>query len=68
MSFTKNKKLYNEKDAKIDKYLGTKNLRPGPPRKLINKDAGGERLVEEKLKINFSSYTLNLSKNINWTE
>jgi hypothetical protein len=28
---------YNKTDEKIDKYLGTNNLRPGPPRKLVNK-------------------------------
>ena len=28
---------YNAQEKKLDQYLGTNNLRPGPPRKLIYK-------------------------------
>jgi hypothetical protein len=69
-------KNYSKQDENIDKYLGTHNLRPGPPRKLvnhyINKDIeqkGGYKIEPNRVKINFSSYSANLSKDsIKWEE
>jgi hypothetical protein len=64
---------YSKLDEKIDKYLGTSNLRPGPPRRLINKL--NTNIIENqeskniKRTINYSSYPITLNKdNINWEE
>jgi hypothetical protein len=69
---------YNKRDIKIDKYLGTKNLIPGPPRKLINKKILGNEGNSDKVykiqkeqpkqKINFSSYSMEIKTGVNWSE
>ena len=64
---------YTKLDEKIDKYLGTSNLRPGPPRRLINKFNTNKIENQESTNIrqiiNYSSYPISLNKdNINWEE
>lgn len=71
---------YTKLDENIDKYLGTNNLRPGPPKRLINKKLMGDEnsnnltsnqknlLKVEKIKINFFAETLKITRNINWKE
>ncbi len=72
---------YTKIDENIDKYLGTYNLRPGPPKRHTNKKLTGEEnsnnilsikknnlLREEKIKINFFAETLKISRNINLKE
>jgi hypothetical protein len=72
---------YTQLDEKIDKYLGTNNLRPGPPKRLINKKLMGEEnstnlqlnkksniVKDEKQKINFFAETLKISRKIKWKE
>ena len=67
---------YTQLDEKIDKYLGTNNLRPGPPRKLINQKILGFNDItsyktkiefEQKTKIKFNSNSMEIDK-INWSE
>jgi hypothetical protein len=71
---------YTKLDENIDKYLGTYNLRPGPPRRLVNHYLGNNKgsdnikfnkinPEQNKLKINFSSYPSKLDKgSIKWDE
>ena len=65
---------YTKLEEKIDKYLGTENLRPGPPKRIINKKIMGEKkkdIIKReplKTKINFCSYSLSIIKNIIWDE
>ena len=65
---------YTDRDKNIDKYLGTTNLRPGPPRRVINKKNESEEKEkmkikeEKKMKINFTSYSLPLELKIKWSE
>ena len=49
---------YSITDKKIDAYLGTRNLRPGPPARLINKILDGADKTDptEAQRINFSSF------------
>jgi hypothetical protein len=62
---------YSKTDEKIDKYLGTTNLRPGPPRRLVNKYVTKNNQIDDpsdaKPSINYSSYPASLS-NTNWDE
>ena len=61
---------YTPTDKKIDAYLGTRNLRPGPPARLINKILEGADKTDptEAQRINFSSFSAKVERNINWTE
>jgi hypothetical protein len=63
---------YTKQDKELDKYLGTNNLRPGPPRRLNNKkdDKIYKVKVDEnkKVKINYCSYSLDIKRNIKWDE
>ena len=61
---------YNAMDRKIDAYLGTRNLRPGPPARLINKILEGEDKTDptEAQRINFSSFSTKVERNIPWNE
>ena len=57
-------------DKKIDAYLGTRNLRPGPPARLINKILEGADKTDptEAQRINFSSFSTKVERNIPWNE
>ena len=61
---------YNNLDRKIDAYLGTRNLRPGPPSRLINKILEGADKTDptEAQRINFSSFATKVERNIAWNE
>ena len=61
---------YNAMDRKIDAYLGTRNLRPGPPARLINKILEGADNTDptENQRINFSSFSTKIERNIPWNE
>ena len=61
---------YTATDKKIDDYLGTKNLRPGPPARLINKLLDGADRTDptEIQSINFSSFAVKIERNIAWSE
>ena len=61
---------YNAMDRKIDAYLGTRNLRPGPPARLINKILEGADNTDptEAQRINFSSFSTKIGRNIPWNE
>ena len=61
---------YTLTDKKIDAYLGTRNLRPGPPARLINKILDGADKTDptEAQRINFSSFAVKVERNIAWTE
>ena len=61
---------YSMIDKKIDDYLGTRNLRPGPPARLINKilDGADDTDPKESQRINFSSFAVKIERNIPWTE
>ena len=61
---------YSITDRKIDAYLGTRNLRPGPPARLINKILDGADKTDptESQRINFSSFAVKIERNIAWTE
>ena len=61
---------YTPTDKKIDAYLGTRNLRPGPPARLINKILEGADKTDptEAQRINFSSFSAKVERNINWSE
>ena len=62
-------------DEKIDKYLGTYNLRPGPAKRTINRYLSKELDINQSKfdsskKINlYSSFTAKISKeSLIWTE
>ena len=57
-------------DKKIDAYLGTRNLRPGPPARLINKILDGADKTDptEAQRINFQSFSVKIERNIPWNE
>ncbi len=58
---------YTKLDEKIDKYIGTNNLRPGPPKRLINKHFYKNLVKEEKkIKINYCGESIEVNKNLNW--
>ncbi len=67
---------YSKLDEKIDNYLGTTNLRPGPPKRLVNKLMNDEEKqnkfkkieIHKKNKINYCSESIKISKNLNWNE
>ena len=65
---------YTKQDEKIDKYLGTNNLRPGPPKRAINKKIMGDKekvhkvVDDPKTKINFCSFSMDVTRNIKWDE
>jgi hypothetical protein len=64
---------YSERDAKIDKYLGTNNLRPGPKRRLVNYPVKFDenhlnKQKDEKRLINFNAYSMKNEKSIKWGE
>jgi hypothetical protein len=64
---------YTKLDEKIDKYLGTNNLRPGPVKRAINKKIMGDKTVnkkveDKKMKINFCSSSVYITRNIKWEE
>ena len=61
---------YSLIDKKIDDYLGTRNLRPGPPARLINKILDGADKTDptEDQRINFSSFAVKIERDIPWTE
>ena len=60
---------YTKLDEKIDNYIGTNNLRPGPPKRLINKQINKNLSKEEKkVKINYSAESVRIEKNINWSK
>ena len=60
---------YNALDKEIDAYLGTKNLRLGPPSRIINKLDGEDKTDPMKAqRINFSSFAIKLERNIPWNE
>ena len=61
---------YTATDRKIDAYLGTRNLRPGPPARLINKILEGADKTDptEAQRINFSSFSAKVERNIAWNE
>ena len=61
---------YSVTDKKIDDYLGTRNLRPGPPARLINKILEGADKTDptEAQRINFSSFAVKIERNIAWSE
>jgi hypothetical protein len=58
---------YTKLDEKIDKYIGTNNLRPGPPKRLINKHFNKNLVKEEKkIKINYCGESIEVNRNLNW--
>ena len=61
---------YSKIDKNIDDYLGTRNLRPGPPARLINKILDGADKTDpmEEQRINFSSFAVKIERNIAWSE
>ena len=74
---------YTKLDEKIDKYLGTNNLRPGPSHRLnnqnilnknnsnlINKTSSSPVLNKEENnpKLNFNANSIRVTRNINWSE
>jgi hypothetical protein len=74
---------YNVQEKKMDQYLGTNNLRPGPPRKLIykmenielekkgvqaNSQSNNVASEKDKKKVNYFSYSREIKKDINWDE
>jgi hypothetical protein len=63
---------YTKLDKEIDKYLGTTNLRPGPPKRLVNKLINGEKVIkvktDKKTRINFTGYSLEIKTKLNWEE
>ena len=61
---------YSKIDKSIDAYLGTRNLRPGPPARLINKILDGADKTDptEEQRINFSSFAVKMERNIPWSE
>ena len=61
---------YTNLDKKIDKYLNTKNLRPGPPARLVNRILQGkdEKLPEIIQKINYFSFSMPIQRDIPWNE
>ena len=66
---------YSKLDEKIDKYLGTYNLRPGPAKRTINKYINKEQdnnhsKFDSTKKINLhSSFSAKISKeSLKWTE
>ena len=61
---------YSKIDKNIDAYLGTRNLRPGPPARLINKILDGADKTDpmELQRINFSSFAVKIERNIAWSE
>lgn len=58
---------YGVLDSKIDDYLGTKNLRPGPAKRLVNRIENIKSDVE-KIKVSLLGNHFKLQKNINWDE
>jgi hypothetical protein len=58
---------YTSTDKSIDDYLGTKNLRPGPAKRLVNRVENARKNVEQ-IKINIIGTHLKLQRNINWKE
>lgn len=73
---------YTQQEKRLDNYLGTNNLRPGPPRKLIHrmneieidkkhntkKDINIQTSEKAKKNINFFSYSREIKKDIKWEE
>ena len=61
---------YTILDKKIDKYLGTRNLRPGPPARLVNRIMDGKDNTESSMshRINYFSFSLPIVRNIQWNE
>ena len=62
-----NNHVYNKEDREIDKYLGTSNLRPGPPRRLINeiKETSDKK---EVINLSFFYFFLGIANTFNWGE
>lgn len=60
--------IYSNLENNIDLYLGTLNLRPGPPKRLTNKHANPQTEInlEESSYVNYNANSLNLKKNIEW--
>ena len=50
---------YTILDKKIDKYLGTRNLRPGPLARLVNRIMDGKDNTESSMshRINYFSFS-----------
>ena len=61
--------IYNELDKEVDQYLGTSNLRPGPPRRLINeiKETKDKKEIKEA-KVSFFSFSLKIAETYKWEE
>jgi len=61
--------IYNDVDREVDKYLGTNNLRPGPPRRLINeiKESKDKKEIKES-KVNYFSFSLGITNTFKWEE
>ena len=62
---------YTKLDKKIDDYLGTTNLRPGPPKRLVNNKIlkkETNETKEKKVEINYSAESMKVTKNIKWAE
>ena len=58
---------YSNIDRKIDTYLGTSNLRPGPMKRLHNVTTQVDKNKEDKISdINYNALSLQIKKNINW--
>ena len=64
----KNEK-YTKLDKKIDEYLKTNNLRPGPPARLVNRIIGvNQNSAPIAQKINYFSFSITVEKNIPWDD
>jgi len=73
---------YTQQEKRLDQYLGTNNLRPGPPRKLIHKmneiqidkkhhsknDPSNQTSEKASKNISFFSYSREIKKDIKWEE
>ncbi len=61
--------VYNNLDQKIDEYLGTSNLRPGPARRLVNdiKETKDKKEIKES-KVNYFSYSMSIANTYKWEE
>ena len=61
---------YSAMEKNIDAYLGTRNLRPGPPARLINRILAGADKTDptEAQRINFSSFAMKVERDIAWNE
>lgn len=63
-------KQYTKTDKKIDDYLGTQNLRPGPPLRLVNQMMYGHDNTDPIVKqnINHNAFSQTIQRPIPWNE